>query len=131
EEPGPPIIKEPPQGFRGGRDKLTWDHIRWLRDHWNGKLIIKGILHPLDAQKAVECGVDGIIVSNHGGRQLDGAMAPIAALPSIRSAVPDNFVVMLDGGIRRGTDVVKAIALGASMVFVGRPALYAASVAGE
>jgi L-lactate dehydrogenase (cytochrome) len=80
---------------------------------------------------AVQCGVDGIIVSNHGGRQLDSAMASLAALPAIRDVVPGDFVVMLDGGVRRGTDVLKAVAPGADMVFVGRPALYGASVAGE
>lgn len=131
EEPGPAITKEPVQGFRGGRDLLTWDHMCWLRDHWPGKLVIKGILHPQDALAAARCGMDGIIISNHGGRQLDGAMAPLAALPPIRAVVPDDFVVMLDGGVRRGTDVLKAVALGADMVFVGRPALYGASVAGE
>lgn len=131
EEPGPAITAEPAHGFRGGRDLLTWEHMRWLRDHWQGKLVVKGIVHPRDAQMAVRCGMDGIIVSNHGGRQLDGAMAPLTALPAIRDSVPDDFAVMLDGGIRRGTDVLKAVALGANMVFIGRPALYGAAVAGE
>lgn len=131
EEAGPKITAEPQHGFRGGRDLLTWEHMRWLRDHWDGKLVVKGILHPEDARLAVKNGMDGIIVSNHGGRQLDGALAPLAALPAIRAAVPPEFIVMLDSGVRRGTDVLKAVALGANMVFVGRPALYGAAVAGE
>lgn len=131
EEPGPPITAEPAQGFRGGRDLLTWEHLSWLREHWPGRLVVKGILHPRDAQLAVQHGMDGVIVSNHGGRQLDGAIAPLAALPAIRQAVPGDFVVMLDGGVRRGNDVLKARALGADLVFVGRPALYGAALAGE
>ncbi len=130
EEHGPRITEEPAHGFRGGRDLLTWEHMSWLREHWPGKLVVKGIMHPCDAQIAVERGMDGIIVSNHGGRQLDGAMASLAALPPIKRAVPEAYPVMIDGGFRRGTDVLKAIALGARMVFIGRPALYGASVAG-
>ncbi len=130
EEHGPRITEEPAHGFRGGRELLTWEHMSWLRQRWPGKLVIKGILHPADAQIAVERGMDGIIVSNHGGRQLDGAMAPLDALPAIKRAVPDAYPVMIDGGFRRGTDVLKAIALGARMVFIGRPVLYGASVAG-
>jgi L-lactate dehydrogenase (cytochrome) len=131
EEIGPPITTEPAHGFRGGRDLLTWDHLGWLRERWPGKLLVKGILHPDDARIAVSRGMDGIIVSNHGGRQLDGAMAPLSALPAIKAVVPEQFPLMIDGGFRRGTDVLKAIALGARMVFVGRPALYGATVAGE
>lgn len=131
EEPGPTITSEPGQGFRGGRDLLTWEHMRWLRDHWDGRLVVKGILHPDDARMAVACGMDGVIVSNHGGRQLDGAMAPLTALPAICAQVPSDFPVMLDGGIRRGTDIIKAVALGARMVFAGRPVLFGAAIAGE
>lgn len=79
---------------------------------------------------AVRCGLDGVIVSNHGGRQLDGAMSALQALPAIKAAVPDDFTVMIDSGFRRGADVLKAVALGASMVFIGRPVLYGAAVAG-
>ncbi|NYT61164.1 alpha-hydroxy-acid oxidizing protein [Alcaligenaceae bacterium] len=131
EEIGPPITREPKQGFRGGRDLLTWDHLSWLRERWPGKLVVKGILHPDDAIEAVDRGMDGIIVSNHGGRQLDGALPALTALPGIKAVVPEPFPVMIDGGFRRGTDVLKAVALGARMVFVGRPALYGATVAGQ
>lgn len=130
EEPGPAITTEPKHGFRGGRELLTWEHISWLRDRWPGKLVIKGITHPDDATTAVKCGADAVIVSNHGGRQLDSAIPALAALPAIRAAVPEHFPVMIDGGFRRGTDVLKAIALGATLVFIGRPALYGATVAG-
>ncbi|MDS1139124.1 alpha-hydroxy acid oxidase [Pusillimonas sp. SM2304] len=130
EEPGPAITAEPEQGFRGGRDLLTWEHMSWLRDLWPGKLVVKGIMHPGDAEIAVKRGMDAVIVSNHGGRQLDGAMPALAALPGIKAAVPEDFPLMIDGGFRRGTDVLKAVALGARLVFIGRPALYGASVAG-
>jgi L-lactate dehydrogenase (cytochrome) len=91
---------------------------------------VKGILHEDDARRTVEIGVDGIIVSNHGGRQLDGALSPLDALPAIVDAVGLNTMVMLDGGVRRGSDILKALVLGAKFVFVGRPFLYAASVGG-
>lgn len=131
EEMGPAITQEPAQGFRGGRELLTWEHMSWLRERWRGRLVVKGILHPEDAREAAARGLDGVIVSNHGGRQLDGALAPIDALEPIRRAVPDDFPVMIDGGFRRGTDVLKAIALGARLVFAGRPFLYGATVAGQ
>ena len=131
EKIGPPITQEPAQGFRGGRELLTWEHVSWLRERWPGRLVVKGILHPGDAREAAARGLDGVIVSNHGGRQLDGAMAPIDALHPIVQAVPDHFPVMIDGGFRRGTDVLKAVALGARLVFAGRPFLYGATVAGQ
>ncbi len=131
EEIGPPITQEPAHGFRTGRDRLCWDDMVWLRERWKGKLVLKGVMHPLDAVKAVEIGADGVIVSNHGGRQLDGTIAPLQALPHIVDAVPAEFPVMIDGGFRRGTDVLKALALGARMVFVGRATLYGAAVGGE
>lgn len=131
EEMGPAIIEEPAQGFRGGRELLRWEHMSWLRERWRGRLVVKGILHPADAQEAVSRSLDGIIVSNHGGRQLDGAMAPLLALPAIKAVVPVDFPVMIDGGFRRGTDVLKAVALGARLVFMGRPFLYGAAVAGQ
>lgn len=111
------------------RDHLNWGHIERIRKNWSGKLVIKGVLHPDDAAKAVSIGADGVIVSNHGGRQLDYAIAPLDALERIVQACPDT-PVMLDSGIRRGTDVVKAIALGARLVFIGRPFAYAASIGG-
>lgn len=99
----------------------TWDTFEWLRRTWNGPLAIKGVLHPHDAARAVELGADGVIVSNHGGRQLDGAMAALDALPAIADAVAGRADVLLDSGVRRGTDVVKALALGAKAVLIGRP----------
>lgn len=92
---------------------------------------MKGILHPEDAAIAVQRGADGIIVSNHGGRQLDGAIAPLKALPGIVDKVGSEMAVMIGGGFRRGTDIIKALALGAKFVFVGRPFLYAAAVGGQ
>lgn len=130
EEIGTPITVEPPQGFRTGRDRLTWDDMAWLRQRWSGRLVIKGVLHPQDAQKARDIGADALIVSNHGGRQLDGTLAPLHALPSIVQAVGQDLPVLLDGGIRRGTDVIKALALGARLVFVGRPTLCGLAVGG-
>jgi L-lactate dehydrogenase (cytochrome) len=112
------------------RGHLNWEHVSKIRARWKGPLIIKGILNPKDAIKAHNIGADGIIVSNHGGRQLDGSVAPLAILPRIMDATP-ALVVMLDSGVRRGTDVIKAMALGAKAVFVGRPFNYAATVAGE
>lgn len=113
-----------------GRDHLSWPDIARIRDRWNGNLVIKGILHADDARRAVSLGADGIIVSNHGGRQLDGAVEPLQVLPQICEAVGRDLVVMMDSGIRRGGDVLKALALGARFVFVGRPFMYAAAVGG-
>lgn len=110
------------------RDSLTWRDLEWMRERWRGRLLLKGVLAASDARKAREIGLDGVIVSNHGGRQLDGAAAPLRALPTIREAA-QNMTVLFDGGIRRGTDIVKAMALGADFVFVGRPFLYAAALA--
>ena len=127
---GGPIITATSGDHRAGRAALCWDDMRWVRDQWKGKLVIKGILHPDDARNARAIGADGVIVSNHGGRQLDGAIAPIEALPAVVEAVPE-LTVMVDSGFRRGTDVLKALALGAKFVFVGRPAMYGLAVAGE
>ena len=110
---------------------LTWDDIAWIRAQWNGTLVIKGILTPDDAMRAKEAGADAVVVSNHGGRQLDGATSTIRALPAIRAAVGEDFCVMLDGGIRRGSDVVKAIATGADGVMLGRAYAYALAAAGQ
>ncbi len=130
-EPGNPITADQPQGFRSGWDKLDWNHLRWLRDRWQGRLLIKGVLHEDDARKAVGIGLDGLVVSNHGGRQLDSAVSTLQALPEIVAAVPRSFPVLIDGGFRRGTDVMKALALGARMAFMGRPMLAGAAVAGS
>jgi len=109
---------------------LDWGHVRLIRSLWRGPLIVKGVLSKADALTARDCGVDGIIVSNHGGRQLDSAATPLQVLPGIVE-VAGNMTVMIDSGFRRGTDVLKALALGAGFVFVGRPFLFAAAVAGE
>ncbi|WBU59255.1 alpha-hydroxy acid oxidase [Paracoccus albus] len=127
---GPPLFSRDLVRSTIARDKLNWEHLKIIRERWRGKLILKGVLDPEDAKLAQKFGCDGIIVSNHGGRQLDGALPSIVALPAIRDAVPD-MIVMLDSGIRRGTDVLKAIMLGADFVFVGRPFLFAAATDGE
>ena len=112
-------------------DSLTWDDLSVLRDMWGGKLILKGILTPGDAERAVARGVDGIVVSNHGGRNFDSSMAPIEALPAIVDAVGHKTTVIVDSNFRRGSDVVKALAIGAKLVMVGRPTLWGTTVAGE
>ncbi|GBU17035.1 MULTISPECIES: alpha-hydroxy acid oxidase [unclassified Methylobacterium] len=128
-ERGPPIVSRSLVRAVGQRDRLTWDHVALMRDRWQGRFVLKGILSPEDARIARARGVDGIVVSNHGGRQLDGALAPLRALPAI-VAEAGPMAVMLDGGIRRGTDVAKALMLGADLVFLGRPFLYAAAIGG-
>jgi len=125
-----PLITSTAERYTGPRDKLSWPHVELMRRIWKGKLILKGVLDPRDARIARESGVDGVIVSNHGGRQLDGAMAALHALPAV-AAEAGGMAVMMDSGIRRGTDVLKALALGAQFVFVGRPFLYAAAIAGD
>ncbi len=111
---------------------LHWDDLAWMREHWQGPIYIKGLLDPDDAAHAVDqIGVDGIVVSNHGGRQLDHALATIDALPAIAQRVGDRCEVLLDGGVRRGTDVIKALCLGAKGVFIGRPYVYGLAAAGE
>ena len=129
-ERGAPLVSSRAVRDLAARDHLSWEHVRHIRRRWRGALVLKGILRPTDALAAREAGVDGLIVSNHGGRQLDGVAAPLAVLPGIVDAVPD-LDVMLDGGVRRGTDVLKALALGARAVFVGRPLNYAAAIGGE
>lgn len=126
---GVPIFSASAQRDLSAAAHANWTQFQLVRAQWPGKLIIKGILDPRDAAMAVACGADGVIVSNHGGRQLDGAVAPLRVLPDVVEACPGT-PVMIDSGIRRGTDVLKALALGASFVFVGRPFAYAASVAG-
>lgn len=127
---GAPILARSVARETGGRDWLSWDDLRRMRDRWRGRLIVKGILHPDDVRLASKAGVDGIILSNHGGRQLDGAPSPMRMLPAA-VAVAAGVPVMIDSGFRRGSDVLKALALGASFVWIGRPFNYAASVAGE
>ena len=110
---------------------LSWEDIRWVRERWDGKLIVKGVLDPEDARAAANTGADALIVSNHGGRQLDGAQSSIGALPAIVEAVGDAIEVHMDGGIRSGQDVIKALALGAKGVHIGRAFLYGLGAMGE
>ena len=112
-------------------DSLNWDDLRALRKIWPHKLMVKGILHPQDALMAADCGADGVIVSNHGGRNLDGIISPIEALPEVASAVGKRITVLVDSGFRRGSDVVKALALGAHAVQIGRSTLYGVAAGGE
>jgi L-lactate dehydrogenase (cytochrome) len=109
---------------------VTWKDIDWVRSVWDGPLALKGILHPDDAELAARHGVDAVIVSNHGGRQLDSVPSAIAALPDVVDAVAGKCEVILDGGVRRGTDVLKALALGARACMIGRPFLYGLAAAG-
>lgn len=113
------------------RPSLSWADLPFLREHTRLPIVLKGICHPDDARRAIEEGADGIVVSNHGGRQVDGAIATIDALPGVVEAVADRVPVLMDSGIRGGADVVKAIALGARAVLLGRPYLYALALAGE
>ena len=145
-------IKGRPHGFGNLREKLgdseeidlyktfidsqfdptvTWRDIEWLRGLWDGKLLIKGVMEVEDARAAAEVGADGVVVSNHGGRQLDGIAASIRKLPAVAEAVGDRVEVFVDGGVRSGIDVVKAIALGARGVLIGRPWVWAMAARGE
>jgi L-lactate dehydrogenase (cytochrome) len=110
---------------------VSWQDIEWLRGLWDGPLVLKGILTPEDARTACGLGADGIVVSNHGGRQLDGAPSTINALPAIAAAVGDDLEILMDGGIRRGQDIFRALALGARSVLVGRGFLYGLAAAGQ
>jgi (S)-mandelate dehydrogenase len=110
---------------------LSWDDVAWIRDIWPRKLLIKGVLSVADARRAVDAGCDGIILSNHGGRQLDSCVAPIQVLPDIAQAVGDRLTIVVDSGFRRGSDVVKAVALGANAVMTGRAVLYGLAAGGE
>ncbi|WP_406868279.1 alpha-hydroxy acid oxidase [Paraburkholderia fungorum] len=127
---GTPILSSNVLRDFSDRGHLNWEHVTAVRHMWSGPLVIKGILNGQDAAKAKSAGVDAVIVSNHGGRQLDGSVAPLRVLTEIIESA-DGLPVMLDSGVRRGTDVLKALALGARAVWVGRPFNYAATVAGE
>jgi L-lactate dehydrogenase (cytochrome) len=124
---GFPIISAKAPQRKHVRDALDWGDIQWLRDKWQGKLLLKGVLSPQDDRTAAATGVDGIIVSNHGGRMLDTAVPPLKVLPEI-AREKGHMAVLFDSGIRRGVDVAKALALGADFVFAGRPFLYAAAL---
>ncbi|MCC6609882.1 MAG: alpha-hydroxy-acid oxidizing protein [Burkholderiales bacterium] len=110
---------------------FSWSDLGWIREHWSGPLIVKGILTAADAARAADAGVNGVVVSNHGGRQLDGAQATLDALPAVAAKAGHALTVLVDGGIRRGSDVVKAIALGARGVLLGRATLYGLAAGGE
>jgi lactate 2-monooxygenase len=113
-----------------GDPTLTWDDLEFVRDNWSGPIVLKGILSADDARRAVDAGMDGVIVSNHGGRQVDGAVGALDALPTVADAVGDQAAVLFDSGIRTGADVVKALALGAQAVLIGRPYAYGLGLAG-
>ncbi|WP_431521627.1 lactate 2-monooxygenase [Actinomadura madurae] len=114
-----------------GNPSLTWDDLIFLREHWDGPIALKGIQHPDDARQAVDAGMDGVIVSNHGGRQVDGAIASLDALPGVVDAVRDQATVLFDSGIRTGSDIAKALALGAKAVLVARPYAYGLALGGQ
>src|SRR5690606_13998480 len=109
---------------------ISWKDLQWIRDFWPGAMVIKGILDPEDAREAVRFGADGIVVSNHGGRQLDGVLSSARALPAIADAVQDDLSILADSGVRNGLDVLRMLALGARGVLIGRPFVYALAAAG-
>ena len=110
---------------------LSWEYCKELRDAWKGKLVLKGILHPEDAKKAVEIGFDGVVISNHGARQFDGAIASLDALPEIVQAIKGKADILFDGGVRTGLDIMKALSLGADFVLLGRAFIYGVSALGQ
>lgn len=110
---------------------ISWKELEWIRDSWKGKVLLKGVIDPEDARDALRFGADGVIVSNHGGRQLDGAIPTASALPHVVDAVGDDLTVLVDGGIRSGLGVVRMLALGARGVLLGRAYIYALAVAGQ
>jgi L-lactate dehydrogenase (cytochrome) len=114
-----------------GDPRNTWEDLAWVREHWDGPIALKGVLHPDDARRAVDAGVEGILVSNHGGRQIDGSIAALDALPGVVSAVAGRADVLFDSGVRTGSDVMKALALGAKAVLIGRPYIYGLGIGGE
>ncbi|MSU45892.1 MAG: hypothetical protein EXS42_01880 [Lacunisphaera sp.] len=113
------------------RPSLQWDDLKFLRQHTKLPVLLKGVLHPDDAKKAVELGIDGLVVSNHGGRQIDGEIGSLDALPAVAGAVKSKIPVLFDSGVRGGTDVFKALALGATAVCLGRPYVYGLAIAGQ
>jgi len=127
---GAPVIARHAERAFGQRDGMTWEGVARIRDRWHGRLLIKGILHPQDAVLAARTGADGIILSNHGGRQIDAVVATLDALPGVVAAA-GAMPVLVDSGFRRGTDVLKALAMGARMVLIARPFLYAAAARGQ
>ena len=129
--PPEPGAQRRPREISMFHSPFTWDDIAWARTRWSGPLLVKGVLSGDDARRAVDAGCDSVIVSNHGGRQLDSAPATMRVLPDVVDAVGNRIEVLLDGGVRRGGDVLKAVAVGARAVLVGRPYLYGLAIAGE
>jgi isopentenyl diphosphate isomerase/L-lactate dehydrogenase-like FMN-dependent dehydrogenase len=125
------VTKSAPVGAAFRNDNLDWEEMARLRDRWRGKFVIKGIMRPDDAERALALGADGVVVSNHGGRALDCAPATIDALPGVVAAVGGRMAIFVDGGVTRGSDIVKAIALGADAVLVGRAVCYGVAAGGE
>jgi isopentenyl diphosphate isomerase/L-lactate dehydrogenase-like FMN-dependent dehydrogenase len=117
--------------YQFANPRITWDDLQWLREQTSLPIVLKGILHEDDARRALEAGVDGLIVSNHGGRQVDGAIGALDALPAVRAAVGDAFPVLFDSGIRTGADIFKALALGADAVCLGRPYIWGLALDGQ
>jgi lactate 2-monooxygenase len=128
EDPGPAIGH---WAMQFSNPSITWDDLEWLREQTQLPIVLKGILHEDDAQRALDAGVDGLIVSNHGGRQVDGALGALDALPAVRETVGDDFPILFDSGIRTGADVFKALALGADAVCLGRPFMWGLALAGQ
>jgi L-lactate dehydrogenase (cytochrome)/glycolate oxidase len=131
-----PPGEDPPTFFQAYGEwmfspKPTWEDVSWLREQWDGPFMLKGVMRADDAERAVDAGVTAISVSNHGGNNLDGTPGSIRALPSIAEAVGDQIEVVLDGGVRRGSDVVKAVALGAKAAMIGRAYLWGLAVSGQ
>jgi L-lactate dehydrogenase (cytochrome) len=125
-----------PEAFKDWVDSqfdpsVTWDDVAWVRENWNGRLVVKGVLDPEDARRAADAGIDGVVVSNHGGRQLDSVPSTARALPDVVDAVGDQVEVLADGGVRTGLDVVKMVAMGARAVLVGRAWAWAVAARGE
>jgi L-lactate dehydrogenase (cytochrome) len=116
---------------RGATSSPTWEEVAWVRDNFDGPVLVKGVLTAEDCRKALDLGCDGVVVSNHGGRQLDGAPATIEVLPEIAAAVGDRMEILLDGGVRRGSDVLRALALGAKAVLIGRPYVWGLALGGQ
>lgn len=131
EAPGTDTVNLVSSVGRNQDASLDWEVVKRVRDAWKGKLLVKGVVHPADAERAVSVGCDGVIVSNHGGRQLDSEIASVDALPGVVRAIGRKASVLMDGGIRRGSDVFKAIALGAEAVMIGRATYYGVCAAGE
>lgn len=126
------LVSGPQRNAAAAKAKvLSWDELARLRDRWPGKLVLKGVLHPADAERAIKAGVDGVVVSNHGGRNFDSAIAALDALPAIARVAGSKLTILMDSGITRGSDVVKAMALGAHGVMQGRMPLWGAAVAGQ